>query len=83
MQVYCKNGRDHTPSWGCGQYSLKRHVILWGVILEGFFALNSMVMVILTSDLSLTFKSRSKVTKGHVVYVFGGEDSENLHHFDL
>ncbi len=53
---------------------------MWGVILVGFLTLNSMVEVILTFDLSVTFKLRLEVTKGHVefktlLYVFGGEHS--------
>ncbi len=36
---------------------------MWGVILEVFFALTSMVVVILTYDLSMIFKSRSKVVE--------------------
>jgi len=44
--------------------------------------------IILTSDLSLTFKSRSKVTKGQVefktlLYVFRVGDHDKRHHFDL
>ena len=49
-------------------------------------AINAKIDVILAADLSLTSKSRSKVTKVHVefmtlLYVFGGEESENRRHF--
>ncbi len=77
---------DHTGD--CGVVVNIHDNSMCGVILDGCFALNSMVMVILTSDLSMTFKLRSEVTKGHVefkaiLYVFRGEEVENRYRFDL
>ncbi len=57
--VYSKTVATTAP----GGAVVKIHYIgIWGVILEEFFTLNSMVMVVLTSsELSMTFKLRSKV----------------------